>query len=632
MSSEPFAFPVGDRFKLPSALRWQDAIFVALVAAVAVFALLAARSNLVAERLQDRIGMQSISTLTAPGRTEYKIVLSCIPAPEASVCEAYTEFNYSVDDAAATNGAAVLIDQFNGDLELRVNGHFATETHNLTQMLRLLPQRPLLIDLPPDVLKVGANRIEFVLRSGSVLGGYLSRVVIGSRNLLSPDFENGMFWRFSMPTLFGGALLFIAVITGFLGVRHKSKTFLLCTVVCLSFSFSTLYDILPLTTPPEVLLCIRLLRIVSGTFIPAFLFSVSQESYPVSLRALAAFPLAYLLVFLLAGSHFEISVVTLIFWMFALSFMLHGLVLLAWRQLRLGWRHISAMPIIGAFGFIGGAGSFLQTLGFSVELGQIMRGYAPIVLAVSVSLHLVKQYSDKTVRLEHANIEMADEIARVTKSLQESYRLAENNRRTLLIQNERQRLMGDLHDGLAGNLITIQALAAQPDPASLPQIGELSRRALLDLRLVVESLDTFEGDMAVALAAFRERILPQYPQRKPLLHWDFERAPQIDGLTPETSLGIFRILQEAVANAVRHGHAQNVRVVARSLRGNPREALIFVIDDGQATRPVVPGFGMRNMRRRAASVGARVDFHFGARGTVVLLRLCERQDRRRRDA
>ena len=465
-----------------------------------------------------------------------------------------------------------------------------------------------------------------------MLGGYLSHVVIGPRNLLSPGYESGVFWRFSVPTLFGGALLFIAGIAGYLGLRHRNTTFVLCSLVCLSFSFSSLYDILPLATPPELLLFIRLLRIVSGTYIPSLLFSVSQERYPVSLRAQATFPIGYLLVFMQAGSHFEISVITLVFWLFALTVMLHGLLLLTWRKVRLGWKRVGALPFVGAFGFVGGAANFFQTVGFSVEAGQITRGYAPIVLAVAVTSYLVKQFSDKTARLERANIEMAEEIARVTKSLQDSHRQAEENRRTLLIQNERQRLMGDLHDGLAGNLITIQALAAQPDPASLPQIGELSRRALLDLRLVVESLDTFEGDMAAALAAFRERILPQYPQHEPRRHWDFSHAPQIIGLTPETSLGMFRILQEAVANAMRHGSARNVWVVARTLRGNPRETLIFVIDDGRPVLPVVPGFGIRNMRRRAETIGARVQFRFGPRGTVVVLRFDAKQEKGRRYA
>lgn len=244
-----------------------------------------------------------------------------------------------------------------------------------------------------------------------------------------------------------------------------------------------------------------------------------------------------------------------------------------------------------------------------------------MMLVVSMSLYLVKQFSDKTIRIERTNDEMAEEIERVTRTLKENHLAAEENRRSLLIQRERQRLMGDLHDGLAGNLITIQALTSEKAPSSLPQINTLARQALLDLRLVVESLDTFEGDLAAALAAFRERIMPQYSQREPKIHWNLQDAPNLLHLTPETSLAIFRILQEAVNNAVRHGRARNVYVVARTKRGPKKHPLIMVIDDGKPNLPVFEGFGMRNMQRRARSIQADLQFHFGSRGTVVRLQL-----------
>jgi two-component system sensor histidine kinase UhpB len=178
-----------------------------------------------------------------------------------------------------------------------------------------------------------------------------------------------------------------------------------------------------------------------------------------------------------------------------------------------------------------------------------------------------------------------------------------------------------LHDGLAGNLISIKALAADTEEDSLPKINDLARLALLDLRLVVESLDSFDGDLAAVLAAFRERILPQYQQTEPQLTWDFSDAPHLEGLTPEINLGIFRILQEALANAFRHGNARHIRVTARSMRGAPDVALILVADDGKPDRTAAPGFGIRNMRRRAASIGAGMRIMFTERGTAVILRI-----------
>lgn len=621
MTSETFG-PSVNRLAFPRPdLRQGDILFIIAVLAISLIALLAGKSELVISRLEQRLATHSVTAIPAEDGTVYDIELSCLPKKKQDVCVAQIGFDYSVADPRSATMKGVLIDQFNGDVTLRVNGELVKATQNLAQMLRLLPQRPVLVDLPPGLLKRGSNRIDFTLQSRSVLGGYLSRVVIGPQSSVTKGYERGIFWRYSVPTLFGGALVFMSCIIAFLGVRHRDKTFLLCALVCCSFSVSTLYDTLPLATPSTALFAIRLLRMVSGIYLGAFIFSVSQVRYPFSLAILCVFPLAYVAVVMIAGSHFEISIATLVFWLFALLFMFLGIMHLAYLQWSNGNGRVGLMPVLATFGIFGGAANFVQAAGFSIEVSQLTRGYAPMMLVVSMSLYLVKQFSDKTIRIERTNDEMAEEIERVTRTLKENHLAAEENRRSLLIQRERQRLMGDLHDGLAGNLITIQALTSEKAPSSLPQINTLARQALLDLRLVVESLDTFEGDLAAALAAFRERIMPQYSQREPKIHWNLQDAPNLLHLTPETSLAIFRILQEAVNNAVRHGRARNVYVVARTKRGPKKHPLIMVIDDGKPNLPVFEGFGMRNMQRRARSIQADLQFHFGSRGTVVRLQL-----------
>jgi signal transduction histidine kinase len=82
-------------------------------------------------------------------------------------------------------------------------------------------------------------------------------------------------------------------------------------------------------------------------------------------------------------------------------------------------------------------------------------------------------------------------------------------------------------------------------------------------------------------------------------------------LRPEANHHIVMIAQEALSNAIQHGQASRISIelvyASDSLR-------LCVSDDGQgfAADPAEPerarGYGMRNMHRRAAHLGASLDF------------------------
>lgn len=605
---------------LPQGKRSASVLFVMLVICVSIVAVIASKSEWALTRLHAQSDQQRPVTMTMDGDIAvYHTGMACVPSREHDPCESVAAFFYVPKGGTTTGGVAILIDEFSGDLSLSVNGQLLAATYNRSKVLRLLPQHPVKVDVPANVLQRGVNRIELRLRSGSILGGFLSRVVVGASGPITASYERSVFWLSTVPTLFGGALALIAAMTGYLGLRHRDRKFILCAIICTSFGISMINDIVPNEIYPSVMVGVRLLRMVAGAYTMAFIFSVSNLPYPVSLRALATFPVAFYSVFTLSTDRYEAGVATIIFWMLLIALMLHGVIILILTQIKSPKRPSPVLLVIGAFGLLSVCVNFAQSLGFSFDFSNVVRGFGPILFVLATGFYLIVDVSNKTAQIERANDVMSEEIRRVTTSLEEIHLSAERHRRSLLIQNERQRLMGDLHDGLAGNLITIQALASDSDAASVGQISSLARRALLDLRLVVESLDSFDGDLAAVLAAFRERIMPQYQQSVARIEWDISAAPIMGNLSPEISLGIFRILQEAIANSVRHGAARNIRVTARPLRGDPNRVLIFVTDDGTPALPVTPGFGMRNMLRRAASIDATVRFRFSRKGSTVLL-------------
>ena len=69
------------------------------------------------------------------------------------------------------------------------------------------------------------------------------------------------------------------------------------------------------------------------------------------------------------------------------------------------------------------------------------------------------------------------------------------------------------------------------------------------------------------------------------VHGEFEVDGDIDNLTPDAALALYRILQEGLRNVARHAAAQQITV---RLRGEPSSVEIEIADDGAGFDPAAP--------------------------------------------
>src|SRR5262249_31765889 len=98
----------------------------------------------------------------------------------------------------------------------------------------------------------------------------------------------------------------------------------------------------------------------------------------------------------------------------------------------------------------------------------------------------------------------------------------------------------------------------------------------------------------------------------------FEHSKDLRGLDQATATQLYRIAQEAVGNALRHGRPHQPRITLYEERAGLQ---LTVQDDGRGLQDGVHerrGMGLRIMRYRAAQIGAAlaVDEPFGG-GTAV---------------
>jgi signal transduction histidine kinase len=185
--------------------------------------------------------------------------------------------------------------------------------------------------------------------------------------------------------------------------------------------------------------------------------------------------------------------------------------------------------------------------------------------------------------------------------------------RTLALAEERERMARELHDALNQSLFSLSLtaraasrhLVTDPERTAqeLAEISHLSRQAMTELRAVVDGLRTPDVDRDGLVPAIRS--LAQLMSRVHHIEVEVvaEADPELEGRTEHE---VFRIVQEALTNAVRH--AQAAKVTVSVLNGESLE--VIVDDDGVGFDPDRSSRGRRlgltSMRERASSLGGRI--------------------------
>ena len=200
----------------------------------------------------------------------------------------------------------------------------------------------------------------------------------------------------------------------------------------------------------------------------------------------------------------------------------------------------------------------------------------------------------------------------------------ESGRQVLAAQEqERIRIARELHDEVGQTLtaIALRAERAVADTESqreaLADITQTALRSLEDVRRIGRELRPEALDdlgLVNALIALCARIDRQQGLRvRRDLDW------HLPELSPEVELVIYRVVQEALTNVLRHASATEVFVGCK----REHEQVVFVVrDNGRGLPAAVREQGLRAMRDRARVIEAQLEVGPGARqGTEIVLRV-----------
>lgn len=531
-----------------------------------------------------------------------------------------------------TADLALLVRRARDNYSVYVNGNLAASTPGmLGERSTLHGFHPRLVHLIPSLLVPGANSIE-ILSARNATQSTLGEVYLGPAERLEPAFEHARAITHDNAEI--AALAAAIVLLFALALSPLVRPALTLTIaLTLGFFLARLLHTLWIDQPwPQMLRDMYL----NATAIAIWLSCASfinewtggRESYRRWL--LAAGGIAWLLIAFFYATMTSSQANDASSALESIT----GLCTLGFMFQRLTRHYLKAPTTAAPEIFVAGVGLGMACASVATQTDLIpglaalnmpqgeafsQLGAMAIItfIAVGLARHGVGIYQLAALN----NETLARQVREKERELEANHALLRDQERERTLTAERGRIMRDVHDGIGSQLLGL--LVQARGRGATPEVMTTGLQAAIDdLYLVVDSLDGTDSSLDNALGTFRTRIEPKCAAAGIEIDWQVDAVGSTKGLGPAAVLQIYRILQEALSNAIRHGKPKRVTL---ALHREPATAAISLSmqDDGvgfEAGRQTA-GRGLANMRKRAASIGAHLDVTSRRTGTCVKLLL-----------
>ena len=191
------------------------------------------------------------------------------------------------------------------------------------------------------------------------------------------------------------------------------------------------------------------------------------------------------------------------------------------------------------------------------------------------------------------------ELARVHAELLATRELFADSTRTA----ERLRIARELHDALGHHLTALNLqlelarnIADRQTKGPVDHAHALTKELLVELRSVVSAM---REEAPLDLSGALQTLASGIPH--PRVHLDFENDLRVEVALAHT---IFRCVQEALTNAVRHAGAENVFL---SIEAKDDTVAVTVRDDGRGAAELRVGHGLSGLRERIEGLGGKIE-------------------------
>ena len=218
-----------------------------------------------------------------------------------------------------------------------------------------------------------------------------------------------------------------------------------------------------------------------------------------------------------------------------------------------------------------------------------------IILFVFYLVMLIKNTNEEKEKVILLNEKLEEANQRLRAYAIESEQIAETR--------ERNRLAREIHDTLGHALTGIIAgldacimtldIAPEVTKTQLNKIRDAAKKGMTDIRRSMKKLRPDDLEKLPFQEALMQ-MTKNYSESSGM-EITFDIFSWSENLRQDQEDVIYRVLQECITNANRHGRATKVKI---TIGGDEKYLIIVIADNGEGCEDVKQGFGLRHMRER----------------------------------
>ncbi len=262
--------------------------------------------------------------------------------------------------------------------------------------------------------------------------------------------------------------------------------------------------------------------------------------------------------------------------------------------------------IVGAITVIASLVKYLILIYYKSNFSNIseMSFFILINIFVLVTINFAQYHKEEKEKKE----ELYSELLKVHKSLQEYYK----KKKKLTIVEERNRIARDIHDTLGHSMtafimeleIIYRLIDKDNEGAKdlMKKAKQSAREGLTKIRQIVETLDPNE-QAPLGIQSIQE-LIDGFANRTGV-EVTFEIEGDIVKTSPTINIALYRLVQEALTNAVRHGNASFIQV---KIKYKVNKIEFVVINNGSCEPINKEGYGIKGMKERIYSLNGELQF------------------------
>jgi signal transduction histidine kinase len=507
---------------------------------------------------------------------------------------------------------AVYIPRASMNVSVAVNGKEIGNAGRFSEPISRNHGRPLLF-IAPSWITNGSNAIDLTIRvtDNHWAFGYLGPVYVGDIATLTAMYQTREFWQVQLTMALALLMLIFSIASFALFMRRRNdKYYFWFGSAMFLFAVDT-FNVFVIDIPTDRLnweiynqIVVYAFAVATIIFIHRFTRVGWQWIEPIlgiilllKLFTLHTVDIRY---FFITASIFNLAVI---------GYGLILAVLVIRSYLRTSNFEAGITALSGLILLAVASHTLLVQLGILDPENLHIIHYGAPCFFLLISLSLVRKFLTSLENTEALACELDKRVQEKEKELAATYEALNilNQKKTL--SEERARIMREVHDGFGAHLVGAMTMLETQD-VDYEELSDFLKSSLLDLRIMIDSLDPDTHDVLFALSMLRTRVEPILKNKNITLDWNLTQLPQDLELNPNRTLSLLRVLQELFTNILKHSVANHVRITS-AIEDSQQERILKLdfFENGKGFHPELKsGRGIRNICNRIRELNGQIDY------------------------